>query len=265
MPPLQPKLSVIMPAFNEERRIGDSLDKITGFLSFKPYGSEIIVVDDGSSDSTASLVENRIAALGAQGGASGGVCRSDQDAMGGSVSRGVINVRLIRLRENSGKGRAVREGMMAAEGELCLMTDSDLSTPIEELDRFIQVIESGWDLAIGSRAIEGSLIEVHQAWYRENLGKAFNFAMRLITGLPFKDTQCGFKLFRGKVAKELFGPLVTARFAFDVEIIKRAVHAGFKVKEVPVVWRNSPSTKVRAGRDGLKMLFDTFKIARRLG
>lgn len=211
-----------MPAYNEEARLPASLDKITAYLRARQFSfSEIVVVDDGSRDGTAGLVEQR--------------------------QVGMAELRLVRNPGNRGKGFTVRHGVMEARGEWILSTDADLSAPIGELDKLLAAAErEGAKVAIGSRALDRSLVGVHQSAVREAAGRVFNWLMRITTGLPFRDTQCGFKLFEAKAAREIFSRQTLDGFSFDVEDLVIAKILGYKAIEVPVVWNNVEGTKVSA-------------------
>jgi glycosyltransferase involved in cell wall biosynthesis len=225
-----PPLSVVIPAYNEERRLPDSLDAITAYLQTRGTGFEIIVVDDGSTDSTAAVAE----------------------AMRG--------IRLLRNPGNRGKGFSVKHGMLEARNDWILSTDADLSAPIEELDSlFRRVTEEHAEVAIGSRALDRSMVTVHQPRGREWAGIAFNFIMRSITGLPYRDTQCGFKLFSRSAARRIFPLQRLDGFGFDVEDLYIAKLLGIRVVEVPVHWRNVEGTKVSL-RQGLNSCLDPLRI-----
>jgi glycosyltransferase involved in cell wall biosynthesis len=217
---LNPSISIIIPAYNEQVRLPDTLCRIAAYLrnsAWRDY--EIIVVDDGSTDGTAASAEQF-----AQ-------CHS--------------NVRVLRNPGNRGKGYSVRHGMLEAKGDWRLFSDADLSAPIEELDKLWNAVESVKDeIAIGSRAIDRSLIGVHQSGYRETMGRFFNCVMRATTGLPIADTQCGFKLFRADAAKEVFSRQLLERFGFDAEILYIAFHLGYGIAEVPVRWNHVEGSKV---------------------
>lgn len=214
-------LSIVIPAYNEERRLPPALKRVRAYLDESTrYGSaEVIVVDDGSRDGTAALVE--------------------------SVAKQDARVRLVRNPGNRGKGYAVRNGMLAARNEWVLFSDADLSAPIEELDKLLDAaIERGAEVAIGSRALDRSLIGVHQSPMRELAGIVLNRVMRLVTGLPFADTQCGFKLFRREAAQRIFKRQQLDGFTFDVEDLFIARRLGIPAIEVPVRWNNVEGTKV---------------------
>ncbi|MCK4521213.1 MAG: glycosyltransferase family 2 protein [Nanoarchaeota archaeon] len=222
-------LSVIIPAYNEEKRIGKTLERIISYLDSKKYSYEIIVVDDGSRDRTRDVV------------------------------RGVRNVKINKKRKNMGKGYSVKEGMLIAKGDYLLFSDADLSTPIEELEKLMNYIKK-YDVIIGSRALKESDIQIRQPFYREYMGKIFNFFVQILTVKGIRDTQCGFKLFTKKAAKEIFSKQKIDGFGFDVEVLFIARKKGFKIKEVPIVWRNSINTKVSPVKDSVRMFYDILKV-----
>jgi dolichyl-phosphate beta-glucosyltransferase len=228
-------LSIVIPAFNEARRLPQTLDRILEWLNQQTLSfSEVVVVDDGSTDSTPALVEE--------------YCRSHR------------SVRLLRNPGNRGKGYAVRHGALDATGEWVLSTDADLSTPIEEVSKLFQAAEKHQaDIAIGSRAVDRSLVEIHQPLLREYSGRFFNLLMRAATGLPFRDTQCGFKLFRREAAKRVFTLQKQDGFSFDVEDLVIASKLDLRVVEVAVRWRNAEGTKVSLSQ-GLKSFSDLLRI-----
>jgi len=228
-------LSIVIPAFNEERRLPESLDRILDWLKqARPAFSEVLVVDDGSLDSTAAVVEE--------------------------YAKTHPSVRLLRYAGNRGKGYAVRHGMLEARGTWILCTDADLSTPIGEVAKlYAAAAEQGVAVAIGSRAVDRSLVEVHQPALREYSGRFFNILMRAVTGLRFRDTQCGFKLFRADAAKQIFPLQKQDGFSFDVEDLVIAGKLGLEAVEVAVKWRNVEGTKVKLSQ-GLKSFADLFRI-----
>jgi dolichyl-phosphate beta-glucosyltransferase len=231
-----PRLSVVIPAFNEEARLVGTLARVLDYLHGRREPFEVIVVDDGSSDDTA------------------GAARRAAAAAGGAV-RVVANVR------NRGKGFSVRRGVEESRGEFILFSDADLSTPIEDVERlFAALLEGGCDIAIGSRAMKGSDVRVHQPWYREAMGKTFNKLVRLLVLRGFRDTQCGFKLFRAPAARDIFRLQRVERFSFDVEALYLARRRGYRVAEVPVTWYNSPSSRVSIVRDSARMFLDVLRI-----
>ncbi|MGB9906711.1 MAG: dolichyl-phosphate beta-glucosyltransferase [Candidatus Saccharicenans sp.] len=230
-------LSVVVPAYNEEKRIGFSLFRIKDYLQSRNISAEVIVVDDGSTDRTAEEA--------------------------GEIMADYPEFRVITLPVNRGKGAAVRSGVLQARGELVLFTDADLSTPIEELEKFLPLAREGCQVVIGSRALPESQIKERQGWLREHLGKFFNLLVRLLVLKGFKDTQCGFKLFRKEAAREIFLRLETEGFAFDVEVLLLARKLGYKICQVPVVWVNHPESRVRLVRGSLKMLGELLRIRRK--
>lgn len=227
-------LSIVIPAYNEEERIGQTLRTIREYLVRQDYAAEMIVVDDGSGDRTAEKATEAL--------------------------RGMKNARIIRSPTNIGKGYSVKEGILHSRGELVLFSDADLSTPIEELKKFLPWLQEGYDVVLGSRAFPDSDIQIRQNFFRELMGKTFNVFVRLwlIKGIP--DTQCGFKLFRGDVAREIFRLVRTKGFSFDVEALYLCLRSGYKIKQVPVCWRNSPPSKVRIFKSSVQMLLELIMI-----
>ncbi len=227
-------LSVVVPAFNEETRISGTIERIGSYLKENFAEYEIIIVDDGSTDGTAEVITD--------------------------LGRKFGNIRLVRYPENAGKGYAIRKGVLSSQGDLLLISDADMSTPIEEVERLIPFIHGGFDVVIGSRGLEESDIIVRQPWYRQNMGKIFNLIVRVLVIGGIRDTQCGFKLFKGDVSRTLFAKSRIDGFSFDVEILALAREAGYEIKEVPVKWVNSPNSKVRLMRDPIRMFLELFKI-----
>ena len=234
-----PELSLVIPAYNEEKRLPVSLARIADWLGSRTpaISAEVLVVDDGSSDRTAAVAEKTAGGLG-------------------------LAFRVIRLPENRGKGAAVRAGALEAKGAHVLVTDADLSTPIAEYDRLRAVLDGGTDVVIASRGLLGSRIVVPQPWYRRRIGRVFPLLVRLLVTRAFVDTQCGFKLYRRAAAAALFEPLRHEGFAFDVEVLVRALKRGMRVREEAVEWRNSPESTVNILRDPWKMLAALFAIRR---
>ena len=233
MSPAGPELSIVIPAYNEELRLPATLERVAAYLNNSGHEAEVLVVDDGSKDRTAAVAESfrsRIPALRV-------------------VSNGV----------NRGKGYSVRHGVREAHGRIVLFTDADLSAPIEEAGKLIAALEK-YDLAIGSRAVDRSLITVHESRFRELAGIIFNKLVRLILWLPFVDTQCGFKAFRRDRCAIVFEQQTIERFGFDPELLYLARHHGLRAVEIPVRWGHSPATKVSMLRDSLQMFLDVFKI-----
>jgi glycosyltransferase involved in cell wall biosynthesis len=227
---LRRSISIIIPAYNEEKRLPATLKRVCEFLERSEWEFvEVMVVDDGSADRTAQVAES-------------------------------LGARLLRNPGNRGKGYSVRHGMLEARGEWALFTDADLSAPIEELEKLWAAVErQSADGAIGSRALDRSLIGVHQPAFRESVGRFFNLMMRAITGLPFKDTQCGFKLFRTSAARDIFSRQLLDGFGFDVETLFIARKLGFRVIETPVRWNDVAGTKVSLWR-GLLAFTDPLKV-----
>jgi dolichyl-phosphate beta-glucosyltransferase len=226
-------ISIVIPAYNEERRIQKTLEAVVPFLRLKKYEYEILVVDDGSSDRTAELVEEF-----------------------GARSPGI---RLLKNGQNLGKGYSVKRGVLSAVGDLIFFTDADLATPIEELEAFLAEIR-GCDIVIGSRTAEGARIVVRAPVYREVLGRIFRGFVKLCGVTGFTDTQCGAKLFRKAAAEKIFPLQKLSRFAFDVELLYLAKRCGCSIKEVPIRWFHSADTSVRTLPDGTKMFFDLIRI-----
>lgn len=223
----EPFLSIVIPAYNEARRIESSLEAIQGYVRSKNFSVEAIVVDDGSTDNTVEVISRH------------------------------PEVRVLRNDRNRGKGFSVRHGVLEARGELILFTDADLSAPIEEADKLLAALESsGADAAVGSRALERELIGIHQSWFREWGGRFFNLLVRLFTGLRIHDTQCGFKLFRRGTTRRAFELQRVERFGFDPEVLFLIRRLGGNVVEVPVRWNDNPASKVRYLRDSLRMTLD---------
>jgi dolichyl-phosphate beta-glucosyltransferase len=227
-------LSVVVPAYNEASRIGPTLVRIAEHLGSTFGAYEIIVVDDGSTDDTPAVVRQ----LGCE----------------------LAGVRLIRYGKNRGKGYAVRTGCLSSKGNLLLISDADLSTPIEEIEKLLAHIDSGSDMAIGSRGLRESDIIVRQSWHRERMGRAFNLLVRLLAIGNITDTQCGFKLMKGTVARDLFSRCLIDGFSFDVEMLFLAKKAGCKISETPVRWLNSPNSRVRLLRDPVNMFMELIMI-----
>ncbi len=213
-------ISIIIPAYNEQKRLPDTLSRVTDYLESTAWEfHEILVVDDGSKDDTFAVAEN--------------------------FAKTHCHVRVLRNPGNRGKGFSVRHGMLEAHGEWRLFSDADLSTPIEELQKLWCVIgREHYDIAIGSRALDRSLIGVRQPGFRETFGRIFNGVMRVATGLTLSDTQCGFKLFRGDVAEEIFAAQTLERFGFDAEVLFIASRRGYRIAEVPVRWNHVEGSKV---------------------
>ena len=229
-----PYLSVVIPAYNEENRIVPTLDRIREYLGKQDYSSDVIVVDDGSTDRTASLVKER----------------------SGSWPK----LSLIRNGRNYGKGYSVKNGFEHATGEILFFSDADLSTPIEEIDKLLSAIRSGAAVAIGSRALKHSDVRIHQPWFRELMGKTFNRMVRCLVVPGIHDTQCGFKAFTRKAAESVSARQRLCGFSFDVEMLFIARRMGFLIREVPVVWMNKLPSTVRPITDPIAMFRDLLRI-----
>jgi dolichyl-phosphate beta-glucosyltransferase len=237
MSPHAPELSIIIPAYNEEARLPRALALIRDYLAARGLGVsqvEIIVVDDGSTDATARVAEE--------------------------WSRQLPFLRLVSNGENRGKGFSVRHGMLEARGRISLFTDTDLSAPIEEADKLFAALKAGNDIAIGSRALDRSLISSHQSRMREIAGMIFNGLVRIVTGLPFHDTQCGFKVFVAQPSRIVFEQQRIERFGFDPEVLFLAKRHGLHTVEIPVRWAHDPATKVHVLRDSVLMFTDLVRI-----
>jgi dolichyl-phosphate beta-glucosyltransferase len=233
-------VSVVIPAFNEEKAIGSHVRAVLSYADARPFELEVLVVDDGSSDGTAASVE----ALAAE------------DA----------RVRLVRMGRNVGKGRAVREGLLAAGGDVRGFTDADAATDISELDRILPAIEGGAAVAIGSRALKDDETEVQADLHRVVIGRTFNTLLRMIAGTvdrggrPIADTQCGFKWFTAEACEAIFQRAVADGFAFDVEVLYLANRLGFPVAEVPVNWTEKGESRVNLLVDPAKMLISVLAV-----
>jgi dolichyl-phosphate beta-glucosyltransferase len=227
----EPELSVVIPAFNEASRLPETLRKVTHYLEARGTAYEVLVVDDGSTDATAQR----------------------------AAETGGAAVRVLRNDMNRGKGYSVRRGMLEARGEKRLMTDADLSTPIEDLEHLLARIDEGCDVAVGSRAVPGARIEVRQPWYRENMGRLFNLFVRVLVVPGLRDTQCGFKVFTARAAREVFAVALLDGFCFDVEALYIARSRGYRVAEVPVTWRNDAASRVTTV-GGLLAFLDLLKV-----
>ncbi|HUU54938.1 MAG TPA: dolichyl-phosphate beta-glucosyltransferase [Armatimonadota bacterium] len=223
-----PFLSVVIPAYNEEHRLGPTLARIEQYLSAQGYAFEVLVVDNASKDRTAEVARE-------------------------------AGVEVI-AEPRRGKGAAVKTGMLAARGEYVLFSDADLSTPIEEVEKLLAELRAGADVAIASRGLPESNLVKRQPWYREFVGRAGNVLVRMMVVRGIADTQCGFKLFPREIARRVFPAQRLTGAAFDVEILFIAQRAGWKIAEVPVTWIDSPDTRFSRVRDSLDALKDLFRI-----
>ena len=226
--------SIIIPAYNESQRIIASLDKILAYATEQNWGAEIIVVNDGSRDNTAELVRD--------------------------YAKTHPMVKLIENPGNRGKGYTVRNGMMQAHGDILLFTDADLSSPIEESRKLFAAIDKGADVTFGSRWLQAELQTERQPLYRQVFGRIFNLLLRIILGLKYKDTQCGFKAFTRKAANQIFSRQMIDRWGFDPEILFLAEKYGYKVSEVPVEWAHDNRSKINPVTDGAKMFVEMLKV-----
>jgi glycosyltransferase involved in cell wall biosynthesis len=229
----RPMVSIVIPVFNEASRIGNSIQKIDEFRQKTSHSVEIIVVDDGSTDGTVEVIQ--------------------------SYQRSAIKV--FRNPENHGKGYSVRQGVLSATGTYVLFTDADLSAPIEEMEKLLDIaLREGVEIVIGSRAVNRNYIEKHQSSFRELGGILFNRMVRLLLGLKVHDTQCGFKLFHREKMRRIFEKQTTPGFGFDPEILFMAQRRQFRIREVPVRWSHSEGSKVHFLRDGIRMFSDLIRI-----
>jgi glycosyltransferase involved in cell wall biosynthesis len=224
-------LSIVIPAYNEAARLGNTLDAVVDYMRRNYPQGEVIVVDDGSADDTAALARKAFARARP------------------------LRTSVISYKSNLGKGRAVRLGLLAARGEVALFSDADLSTPIAETPKLIDpILNNECDVTFGSRALDRSLIGVHQSWRREQGGRIFNLFVRVATGLPFWDTQCGFKAFKMSACRPLVEAATVDRFGFDVELLYLTHRAGLRLREVPVRWDHNEGSKISFVNDSFKML-----------
>jgi dolichyl-phosphate beta-glucosyltransferase len=226
--------SIIIPAYNESQRISASLDKILAYIAEQQWGAEVIVVNDGSRDNTAEIVRE--------------------------FAKSHPMVRLLENPGNRGKGYTVRNGMMHAHGDILLFTDADLSSPIQESKKLFAAINGGADVTFGSRWLQAELQTERQPLYRQVFGRIFNLLLRIILGLKYKDTQCGFKAFTRKAAHQIFSRQMIDRWGFDPEILFLAEKFGFKVAEVPVEWAHDDRSKINPVTDGAKMFVEMLRV-----
>lgn len=241
---MKPDVSIVIPAYNESDRLGSPLRTIIAYLSNEKLRAEIVLVDDGSSDDTAAIAEQ--------------VFAESPD----------IPSKVIRYEKNSGKGFAIKTGLLAAQADVALFSDADLSTPIEEMAKLIDPIRNGeFDVTFGSRALDRSLIGTHQPWRREQGGRVMNLIIKTMSGLPFYDTQCGFKAFNMVKFRPLLDLMTIDRFGFDVEFLFVANHHGLRLAEIPVRWNDVAGSKVSVFRDTRRMMSELMQIRRnaRLG
>ena len=233
-----PPFSVVIPCFNEAGRIGETLRLTLKYLSANAPESELIVVNDGSTDATGTITGERL-------------------------KHAPVETRLLENFLNRGKGAAVRSGLLAAQRPIGLFFDADLSTPLTETPKLIEPIANDQvDIAFGSRALDRGLIGIHQPWRREQAGRAFNLLVRLATGLPFWDTQCGFKAFRLAVCRPILEAAHVIGFGFDVELLYLARQARLRIREIPVRWNHHEGSKIHMVRDSVRMLREILSLRR---
>ncbi len=234
-------LSLIIPAFNEEKRIVRSLNAAIKYLSSKDFSFEIIVVDDGSGDNTIGIVNEYIESL---------------------ESEYKNNIRIISLGANLGKGAAVRNGMLEAKGRFRVFSDADFSTPVYEIEKLLKYFSEGYDIVIGSRSIDRSMVKKHQPFYRETMGKIYNLFVQLFVFKGITDTQCGFKGFSDLATTQIFSLAKINGFSFDVELLYLSQKLGLKTKQVPVEWYNDERSTVNPITDSARMFYELLKIKR---
>ncbi len=236
---MKPDVSIVVPAFNEQDRLGDSINTILAYLALNGVKGELIVVDDGSGDATAAIAES--------------ACAKFPDA----------DTKVIRYAENRGKGFAVKTGLLAVSADVALFSDADLSTPIGEINKLIDPITVGdYDVTFGSRALDRSLIGTHQPWRREQGGRVMNLIIKTMSGLPFYDTQCGFKAFNMTKFRPLLDLMTIDRFGFDVEFLFVAKRNDLRLAEIPVRWNDVEGSKVSVVRDTRRMISELNQIRR---
>lgn len=229
-------LSVVIPAYQEETRLRGSLSSLRDYLINQNYSWEVIVVDDGSRDQTSRIPLEVF---------------SESEA-----------VKVLQNPKNRGKGYSVKRGVLAANGELILISDADFSTPIQEFEKLHACLNEGWDIAIGSRSLVDSNVQVHQSWYREGMGRIFNVFVQMTVLTGYMDTQCGFKCFHRVKAIPIFSQMLVDGFCFDVEFLFIAKKRGLKIKEVPVQWKDVPQSRVNIVSEPVCMLLDLLRIRR---
>jgi len=243
-------LSVIIPAYNEENRLPQTLREINDYLKKQNYESEIIVVSDGSTDRTCEVVRDLMAEINP----------STELRVNAEPSRSIKNLRLIEFKENQGKGFGVKEGMLQAKGEYRLFTDADNSTSIDQVEKMWFYFDEGFDIIIGSRDVKGAVLDPPQPLFRRFTGEAFKLVRKIIVGLwEIEDSQCGFKCFTKKSAEDIFPKCKIDRFSFDPEILLIAKKLGYKIKEIPIYWKNDLVSKVKL-KSMIKMAIDLVKI-----
>ena len=233
-PMAHPELSIVIPAFNESARIECALDRVLSCVEERGWDAEVLVVDDGSTDNTSAIVHRWMETH--------------------------PRLHLVQNPGNRGKGYSVRNGLLQAAGEIVMFTDADLSAPMEEAERLFSAIRNGADVAIGSRWLDRARQTIHQPLYRQFFGRCFNWITRTVMGLPFKDTQCGFKAFKRTAAQVIFRLQTIERWGFDPEILFIARKLGYEIREVPVTWGHDERSRISYLKDGLKMLEEMARI-----
>ena len=229
-----PQLSIVIPAYNESARIEHALDRVLSCVAEQGWDAELLVVDDGSTDDTAAIVQRWMTKY--------------------------PRLHLVENPGNRGKGYSVRNGLLQAAGDIVMFTDADLSAPMEEAERLIAALNDGADVAIGSRWMDRTRQTIHQPLYRQFFGRCFNWVTRTVMGLPFKDTQCGFKAFKRSAAQVIFRLQTIERWGFDPEILFIARKLKYVIREVPVTWGHDERSRMSYLRDGIKMLEDMARI-----
>ncbi len=238
MHPTGVNLSIVVPAFNEEKRIESPLDEVIQYLRNQFQQWELIYSDDGSTDRTLEKLRK--------------------------LQEKYPEIKVVGVPKNRGKGSAVRTGMSAASGNIILFSDTDFSTPIQETEKLLKYLNEGYDVAIGSRGLSDSQVEIHQAWPREMMGKMFNTMLHSLLPIEFMDTQCGFKMFSRKAVDIILPKMHLESFAFDVEILIIAQTNRLRIVEVPVIWRNVLDSRVHPIRNSVEMIRDVLKVRHRL-
>lgn len=228
------RLSVVVPAYNEELRIQRTLERLAEYYDAQEYDFDVAVISDGSTDRTNEIVEE--------------------------FAKTHPNFILVKSEPNQGKGAVVRQGMLRAEGDYVLFCDADLATPQEETEKLLPRVIAGADIAIGSRPLRESNLEIRQPWYREMLGRTFNGVVQLLAIKGIADTQCGFKIFTREAAQEVFKRCKLNGFSFDLEALMIARDLGYKIEEIPIRWMHQEGSKVRVLRDGTRMVLDLVKL-----
>jgi glycosyltransferase involved in cell wall biosynthesis len=231
---LSPKYSIVIPGYNESARIAATLERVLCYVQAQGWDAEIIFVNDGSRDNTAAIVRG--------------------------FAQRTARVQVVENPGNRGKGYSVRNGMRQAAGEILLFTDADLSSPIEEAPKLFAALAGGADVAIGSRWLRSDVQTQRQPWYRQLFGRLFNVVLRIVLGLNYADTQCGFKAFSRRAAQKIFACQKIERWGFDAELLFLAKKFHFKVAEIPVAWAHSSGTRMNYFRDGIRMVWEMLKV-----